>query len=87
MDEKELITQNKEMIKAIESLSDNDLESLASGKITSKAKEVLKWVGIGVGGAVTIIIAGMGIAAFAGKKNYGNPLHYFGNKEMDRRLN
>ena len=59
----------KQIEKIAQELSEKDLNDLAAGKpLSSKAKKVLKYVGIGVVSAAAAASTGVGIAALVGWK-------------------
>ena len=74
----------KQIEKIAQELSEKDLNDLAAGKpLSSKAKKVLKYVGIGVVSAAAAASAGVGIAALVGWKTGKGPFNYLNNSKAN----
>ncbi len=74
----------KQIEKIAQELSEKDLNDLAAGKpLSSKAKKVLKYVGIGVVSAAAAASAGVGIAALVGWKTGKGPFNYLNNSKSN----
>ncbi len=74
----------KQIEKIAQELSEKDLNDLAAGKpLSSKAKKVLKYVGIGVVSAAAAAGAGVGISALVGWKTGKGPFNYLNNSKSN----
>ena len=75
----------REINQLAQELSEEELDALTSGKISPKAKKILKWAGIGLGAAAILTGLGIGTAAVIGRKTGKGAFGYLYDEFSDTR--